>query len=147
MGKKIFSYCILNGELAECSMINNERGFTYPLTLCLLIIFLLFLSSRIEVLLSERKIAHETNSIMLEEYYFLSSVKKVEATYQKTGTLPAKGTITFEKGTIDYQTETPIGYIQKVNFTLHLNTDGITNYGRGYFDSRTKRLSKWLELN
>ncbi|MCM3114814.1 ComGG family competence protein [Neobacillus sp. MER 74] len=127
-------------------MKNNESGFTYPLTLCLLIIFLLFLSSRIEVFLSERKIAHETNTIMLEEYYFLSSVKKIESIYQKTGILPAKGTLPYVKGNIDYQTETPIGYIQKVNFTLHLNTDGITVNGRGYFDTRTKRLSKWLEL-
>ncbi|MBV7507466.1 hypothetical protein KW850_19685 [Bacillus sp. sid0103] len=127
-------------------MKNNERGFTYPLTLCLLIIFLLFLSERIEVLLSERKIAHETNTIQLEEYYFLSSVKKVEGMYQKSGTLPVKGTITFVMGTMDFQTEAPIGYVQKVNFTFHFPKDNVTANGRGYFDTRTKRLTKWLEL-
>lgn len=127
-------------------MKNNEKGFTYPLTLCLLIIFLLFLSGRIEVLLSERKMAHETDIILLEEYYFLSSVKKIEGIFQTSGTLPAKGTIKFVKGTMDYQAETPSGYVQKVNFTFHLNSDDVTSNGRGYFDTRTKRLTKWLEL-
>ncbi|MEH7484365.1 competence type IV pilus minor pilin ComGG [Neobacillus drentensis] len=127
-------------------MKNNEKGFTYPLTLCLIIIFLLFFSVRIEQLLSERKMAHETAIILQEEYYFLSSVKKVEVIFQKSGILPVKGTISFVNGTMDYQVETPTGYVQKVNFTLHLLAVDKTFIGRGYFDTRTKRLSKWVEL-
>jgi hypothetical protein len=127
-------------------MRNNERGFTYPLTLCLLIIFLVFFSMHIEKLLSERKIAHETAVILHEEYYFLSSVRKIEITFQTDGTFPAKGTFKFVNGYMDYQAEPPAGYIQKVNFTLHLNPGGETATGRGFFDTRTKRLSKWIEL-
>ncbi|MEH7074027.1 competence type IV pilus minor pilin ComGG [Neobacillus drentensis] len=127
-------------------MKNNEKGFTYPLTLCLLILFLLFFSGRVEQLLSGRKMAQETKIIQLEEYYFLSSVKKVEVIFQKSGTLPIKGTFKFGKGTMDYQSETPIGYSQKVNFTLQLNIGKVTANGRGYFDTRTKRLTKWLEF-
>jgi hypothetical protein len=127
-------------------MKNNENGFTYPLTLCLIIIFLLFFSARIEQLLSERKMAHETAIILQEEYYFLSSVKKVEVIFQKSGILPVKGTISFVNGTMEYQAETPTGYVQKVNFTLHLHFVDKTVIGRGYFDTRTKRLSKWVEL-
>ncbi|WP_180247414.1 competence type IV pilus minor pilin ComGG [Bacillus sp. AFS031507] len=127
-------------------MKNNEKGFTYPLTLCLIIIFLLFFSVRIEQLLSERKMAHETAIILQEEYYFLSSVKKVEVIFQKSGILPVKGTISFVNGTMDYKAETPNGYVQKVNFTLHLLAVDKTFIGRGYFDTRTKRLSNWVEL-
>ncbi|MFL6556852.1 MAG: competence type IV pilus minor pilin ComGG [Bacillus sp. (in: firmicutes)] len=127
-------------------MINNEKGFTYPLTLCLLILFLLFFSMRSEVLLSARKIVHETNTILLGEYYSLSSVKKVEVMFQKNGTLPVKGTIKFIKGTMDYSTDAPTGYLQKVNFTLHLNTGELPYNAWGYFDTRSKRLTKWLEL-
>ncbi|MEH7501437.1 competence type IV pilus minor pilin ComGG [Neobacillus drentensis] len=127
-------------------MKNNEKGFTYPLTLCLLIIFLSFFSVRIEQLVSERKMAHETATILQEEYYFLSSVKKVEGMFQEKGTIPAKGTFSYVKGTMDYQAETPTGYVQKVNFTLHLHTGDETAIGRGFFDTRTKRLSKWIEL-
>jgi hypothetical protein len=126
-------------------MKNNEKGFTYPLTLCLLIIFLSFFSLRIEHLLSERRMAHETETILQEEYYYLSSVKKIEAIFQKNGTLPSKGTFSYVKGTMDYQAEPPTGYVQKVNFTLHLAGDK-TAIGRGFFDTRTKRLSNWAEL-
>jgi hypothetical protein len=124
-------------------MKNNEKGFTYPLTLCLIILFLLFFSVRIEQLLSERKMAHETAIILQEEYYFLSSIKKVEVIFQKSGILPVKGTISFVNGTMEYQAETPTGYVQKVNFTLHLAGDK-TAIGRGYFDTRTKKLTKWV---
>lgn len=127
-------------------MKNNEKGFTYPLTLCLLIIFLLFFTVRIEQLLSARKMAHETATILQEEYYFLSSIKKAERIFQKNGTIPSKGTFIFVRGTMDFQAESPIGYIQKVNFTLHLIPGNETASGRGFFDTRTKRLSKWIEL-
>jgi competence protein ComGG len=124
-------------------MKNNENGFTYPLTLCLLIIFLSFFSVRTEQFLSESKMAHEKNKILQEEYYFLSSVKKLEGIFQKSGTLPSKGTISFVKSTMDYQSETPTGYVQKVNFTLHLPGD-TTAIGKGFFDTRTKKLTKWV---
>jgi competence protein ComGG len=126
-------------------MKNNEKGFTYPLTLCLLILVLLFFSMHIEQLLSERKMAHETATILQEEYYFLSSVKKIEVLFQSLGTIPAKGTITYVNGNMDYQAETQTGYIQKVNFILRLNS-GEEIIGRGFFDTRTKKLSKWVEL-
>lgn len=127
-------------------MRNNEKGFTYPLTLCLVILFLSFFSLRIEQLLSVRKMAHETDIILQEEYYFLSSAKKVEVNFQKSGTLPSKGAFTFVKGTMNYQADPPTGYIQKVNFTLLLNAGDKAFIGRGFFDTRTKRLTKWIEL-
>lgn len=127
-------------------MKNNEEGFTYPLTLCLLIIFLVFFSMQIEKLLSERRIAHETAVILQQEYYFFSSVKKFERAFQTDGNFPVKGTFWFIHGYMDYQAEPPVGYIQKVNFTLRLNPRGVTAIGRGFFDTRTKRLSKWVEL-
>src|SRR4051794_11253876 len=133
MGKEICSYSLPISQLAAGPMKNNEKGFTYPLTLCLLIIFLLFFSGRIEQFVSARKMALETNTILLEEYYILSSVKKVEGIFQQSGTIAVKGTITFAKGTMDYQAETPIGYTQKVNFTLRLFTGDVTVNGKGYF--------------
>lgn len=126
-------------------MINNENGFTYPLTLCLLILFLLFFSMHVEKLLSQRKLVHETAIILQEEYYFLSSVKKIENQFQTGGTIPSIGTIFYLKGNMDYQAEIPSGYMQKVNFTLKLNS-GETVIGRGFFDTRTKKLVKWAEL-
>ncbi|WHY76114.1 competence type IV pilus minor pilin ComGG [Neobacillus sp. WH10] len=126
-------------------MKNTEQGFTYPLVLCILILFLLFFSMHIEQLLTERKMAHETAAIFQQEYYFLSSVKKVEWLFQTEGNIPDKGTIVYRNGTMDYQTEPISGYVQKVNFTLSLNSgEAIT--GRGFFDTGSKKMVKWVEL-
>lgn len=125
-------------------MRNTEKGFTYPLTLCVLILFLLFFSFHVEQLLTERKMAHETATILQEDYYFLSTVKKIEKMYQSTG-IQTKGTFKYSNGIMDYQAETPIGTSQKVNFTLRLNT-GETIIGSGYFDTKLKRMIKWVEM-
>ncbi|MGG3561009.1 hypothetical protein ABES03_05265 [Neobacillus rhizosphaerae] len=88
-------------------MKNKEKGFTYPLTLCLLLFFLLFLAMHVDQLLIERKLAHETADIQQEEYYFLSSIKKVEVLYQTVETLPVRGGWTYSNGTMEYQAEAP----------------------------------------
>ncbi len=127
-------------------MKNNEQGFTYPLTLAVLILFLLLFSFRIEQLLTERKFAHETNKILQEEYYFHSSVKKVEEIMQSDGVIPSIGTFTYVNGSMTFQADIPFGTIQKINFTLRMDT-GETAVGRGFFDTASKKMIKWAEMN
>ncbi|WP_066064273.1 competence type IV pilus minor pilin ComGG [Neobacillus soli] len=126
-------------------MKNNQQGFTYPLTLCLIILFLLFFSFRVEQLLTDRKMAHEKETILKEDYYILSSVKKTEGIFQTGGTIPAKGKFTFVFGSMDFQAEAPAGSVKKVNFTLNLKS-GETIIGRGFFDTKSKKLIKWAEM-
>ncbi|WP_217269840.1 competence type IV pilus minor pilin ComGG [Neobacillus endophyticus] len=94
--------------------------------------------------MTERKQVHETSIILQQEYYLLSSVKKLEMIYQTSGRLPGIGSINFQKGKMDFQTDPPVGFLEKVAFTLHLDT-GETVVGKGYFDSRTKRIVKWSD--
>lgn len=125
-------------------MKKNQAGFTYPLTLCVLLVFFLFLSIRVEQLLAERKVANQTAILLLEEYYFLSSIKKVENMLTSTGTIQTKGSFKYINGAMDYQAEAPISSVQKVNFTLRFSS-GITVIGIGYFDIKLKRIIKWAE--
>ncbi|MEH7115799.1 competence type IV pilus minor pilin ComGG [Neobacillus vireti] len=125
-------------------MKKNEHGFTYPLTLCILLLFLIFFSMHIEQLLSEEKMQVETKAILKQEYYFLSSVKKVELLYQSKGIMPAKGTFVYVNGTMNYRAEPASAYVQIVDFTLVLNSvDPVVGYG--YFDTRSKSLIRWVE--
>ncbi|WP_419956139.1 competence type IV pilus minor pilin ComGG [Neobacillus niacini] len=126
-------------------MKNNEQGFTYPLTLAMLLLFLSLFSFRVDQLLTERKLAHETNLILQEEYYFHSSVKKVEEIMQLGGVIPSKGTFTYLNGSMGFQADIPIGTIQKINFTLKMHT-GETVVGRGFFDITSKKMIKWTEI-
>jgi ComG operon protein 7 len=127
------------------NMRKNERGFTYPLTLVVLILFLTIFSFRVEQLLTERKLAYETAIILQEEYYFHSSVRRVEKLMQTGGVIPTGGSFSFLKGSMSFQAESPIGMIQKVNFTLRMNS-GETVSGRGFFDNTSKKLVRWTEL-
>lgn len=122
----------------------NEKGFTYPLVLCLLIVFLMFFSLHVERILTERKIAHESAVILQEGFYFLTTAKKVENIFQSEGKIPVRGTFQFQKGKADFKADTPLGNIQKVQFTLHL-ISGETLIGWGYFNTSSKRLVKWLD--
>jgi len=126
-------------------MRNQEKGFTYPLTLCLLIVFILFFSMQVDRLVSERKIAYESQAILQEEYYFLSSVKKIEAMLLTAGSIPSTGAFQYKNGRIQFTTEPVSGTIQKVNFTLSLHS-GHRIIGQGTFDTRTKKLTNWFEL-
>jgi ComG operon protein 7 len=132
--------------MGSARMSNNEQGFTYPLTLAVLILFLLLFSFRVEQLLTERKLAHETSLILQEEYYFHSSVKKVEEIMQSGSVISPKGTFTYLNGSMAFQADIPIGSIQKINFTLRMDT-GETLVGRGFFDTASKKMIKWVEMN
>lgn len=127
-------------------MIRNQTGFTYPLTLAVLMSFLLFFSVQAEQLLTEKKMYHETKIILQEEYYMLSSVKKIENKLQTGEPIASKGTFPFLKGNVNYQADVPIGSSQKITFTLQLST-GETAIGFGYFDKNLKKLTKWIEKN
>ncbi|MEH7178730.1 competence type IV pilus minor pilin ComGG [Neobacillus vireti] len=127
-------------------MRKNEKGFTYPLTLVVLILFLSFFSFRVDQLLIERMLFRETAAILQEEYYFHSSFKKIEKLMQSGGAVPAKGSFPYAKGRMEFQADSPIGTVQKINFTLKLHTGEIVG-GRGFFDITLKRMIKWTEIN
>lgn len=127
-------------------MRKNEQGFTYPLTLCMLLVFLVFFSIRVDLLLGERQLSGQTEIILQEEYYFFSAVKKLENTLKLKGIISTKGTIKYVNGDMDYQTAAQTGAVQTIDFTLRLNS-GITVIGRGYFDTKLKKMTKWVEKN
>jgi hypothetical protein len=126
-------------------MRKGEKGFTYPFTLMMLLLFLLFFTMRIELLTAEKRMAHENLIIMQEEYYYHSTVRKIEKLYQSGTPVPAKSTFVFSKATMDCQSENPVGTVQRMNFTLTMNT-GEKCIARGFFDLTTKKLTKWVEL-
>jgi hypothetical protein len=122
-------------------MRSREQGFTYPLTLVVLILFLSIFSFRVEQLLSERKMSYETNVILQEEYYFHSSFKKIEKILQSGGVISGRGSFSYQKGTMGYQADIPIGSVQKIHFTLKMYT-GETVAVRCYFDIAAKKMIK-----
>jgi hypothetical protein len=127
-------------------MVTNEKGFTLPLTLSILIAFILFLSLQVEQLLTDRKMFQETKSIFQQEYYMLSSIKKIEKKLSSGELLPSKGKMAYLDGNMDYQIDLPSGNTQKITLTLVLNSGG-SAWGYGYYDKNAKKIIKWVEKN
>lgn len=76
----------------------------------------------------------------------LATVKKIEKQLQSGESMQTAGKYTYLYGTMDYQIDPPSGNLQKITFTLHLNT-GETGQGFGYYDQNLKKMSKWVEKN
>ncbi len=125
-------------------MIHNQKGFAYPLTLSLLIIFFIFFSIRVEQHLTERKFTYNTKISHMQEYYMLTTSKKVEKILQTGDGTTTSGSFAFRDGTINYQIDPPSGSIQKFTLTLQLKS-GETVYGYGFYDTVSKKLTKWVE--
>jgi len=125
-------------------MKNNEKGFTYPLTLCLLIIFLLFVTSRMELLVRERQISNETKTFLKKEYYLLAAVKKSERILQSGESFQNSGIYQFQTGKVSWIQETQTGGGFKITFNLLMDS-GETSVGVATYDYVAKKMIKWVE--
>jgi len=89
--------------------------------------------------------AHESKTILNEEFYFLSSVRKIENQLRNGEPINNSGILSFKEGKVDYIKE-DLGVSLKITFTITLNT-GEKAVGFGYYDKNLKKLIKWVEKN
>lgn len=125
-------------------MLRDEQGFTFPLSLCLLLLFSTFLIIHTELYLNEKRIYHETETILKQEYCFLSAVRRLEEQMEINGTI-GTGIYFLQDGTISYQEE-DMGNTTKINLTLSLQS-GEQGIAFLYFDKSSKKLIRWVEKN
>ncbi|WP_158587506.1 competence type IV pilus minor pilin ComGG [Neobacillus notoginsengisoli] len=123
----------------------NDRGFTYPLTLAFLLAISVFLAMASELLLIEEKMSKESEAILLEEYYLLSSLKKTESALQKDASL-SKGSFSYERGTVRYTIASDAPGLLKVTLIVTIG-NAHTVEGYGYYDTAMKKMIKWMEKN
>ncbi|AGK54879.1 competence type IV pilus minor pilin ComGG [Bacillus sp. 1NLA3E] len=126
-------------------MFINQKGFTYPLSLCMLLLFSTFVLLHTQLYLNEKKLAHETETILNQEYYLLSSVRKIESQLRNGEPINNSGVLSFREGKVDYIKE-DLGVSLKITFTMTLNT-GEKSIGFGYYDKNLKKMIKWVEKN
>lgn len=100
------------------------------------------------MLLTERKFIYNTRITYMQEYYMLTTEKKIEKLLKSGGSnaLPVNGTFSYREGLMEYSTAPPVGSTQKIEFTLHLNSGEVTKC-YGYFDIYDNTVLKWIEKN
>ncbi|EIJ78845.1 hypothetical protein PB1_14844 [Bacillus methanolicus PB1] len=127
-------------------MIKNEHGFTFPLSYSLFLVLSVFLLIHAEQYLSEKKLLQETESILKQEYYMMSSVKKMEAMLQENPYLQSGGIFQYTNGKVYYKVNHVTNSIIQAAFELKLDS-GEEFHGFCFYDKDLMKMIKWVEKN
>lgn len=112
-------------------------------------IFLLLMSFFLLILtenyLAGKRFAKETETIRLQEYYMLCSVKQAEAML-RVGKLPEAGILNYRLGDVAFQKQAVSGSVEEVTFNLKLDS-GEKALGIGQYDKESGAMLRWREKN
>jgi hypothetical protein len=126
-------------------MLRNEKGFTYPLTLCLLILFSMVLVIHIDQYVIEKRMFMETETILKQDYYLLSTVRKIESTLAAiNGETVNAGSFDFYDGHADFQIKKITDTIWEINIQLMTGKKTVIT-GIAYYDSGSQKVIQWIE--
>ncbi|CAM3804961.1 competence type IV pilus minor pilin ComGG [Mesobacillus zeae] len=121
----------------------KESGFTYPISICLLMFFCTFLLIHTQLFRTETLLSAETERIYIQEYYLLSSVRKAEQLLSQ-GKLPVMGEFLYREGSVEYKVQAVSAATDSVSFTLKMNA-GEETQAVSHYDKTKKMMVKWYE--
>jgi ComG operon protein 7 len=127
-------------------MIRNEKGFSYPLTFCVILLAFVVLSIQLELYISEKKMINESVTMLKQEYYFLSSMKWTEEQFLEDDIEGLSGIYSFTDGEVTYHTVKVTDSLYRVTFILKMR-DLPEVTGTGYYDKDLQKMIKWNEKN
>src|SRR4051812_28888182 len=129
--------------MRKASMLSNEKGFIYPLTLCLMILFSTVLAISIEHYLNEKRMLTETMTIVKQDYYLLKTVQTLESSLAANESISTTGSFEFDDGHADYSISELTSSLWEI--TIHLKTGSATEIsGFAYYDKDLQRMIKWI---
>ncbi|PLR99922.1 competence type IV pilus minor pilin ComGG [Bacillus sp. T33-2] len=125
----------------------NEKGFTYPVSICLLMFFSFTLVINLQQYVTEKRFNKETETILKQEYYMMGAVRQVERLL-KDGTLQGSsgGTIQYRTGEVIYEIKPLTASTDQITFRLKLDTNE-ESIGFANYDKEMKKMTKWVERN
>ncbi|GLB58175.1 competence type IV pilus minor pilin ComGG [Cytobacillus sp. NCCP-133] len=127
-------------------MCRNENGFVYPLTFIIILAVLFLLTIQLEQYLSEKRLFGEAETILKQEYYLLSSVKKTENVLNKQKEYDISGSYYYKHGHVSYSTSPLATTLYQITFKAKIGSNSvITAYA--YYDTDLKKVIKWIEKN
>ncbi|WP_413361256.1 competence type IV pilus minor pilin ComGG [Robertmurraya sp. 2P01SA] len=124
----------------------NDRGFTFPITLCVLLLFSGFLALNFHQYSIEKSLQFELAEFERNQFMFMQSFKKVENQLSNTEEVEKTGIFYFENGTVTYQINELDSTQLQILFRLVTST-GAELEGFGYYDQNLEKMVKWLERN
>ncbi|WNS74213.1 competence type IV pilus minor pilin ComGG [Bacillus sp. DTU_2020_1000418_1_SI_GHA_SEK_038] len=127
-------------------MLQNEKGFTYPLTFTIILLVALLLTMHIEFYLTEIRFLQESQTLLKQEYYLISSLKRIEDILLTEDEDQYTGVFSFSDGEVHYETAKITDTLLMSTFNLRIGTN-IEMLAYGYFDKEEGKMIKWIEKN
>lgn len=127
----------------------NERGFIYPVTLCLLLLFSTFLSIQFHQYISDKRFLKEIETFERNQFYFLQSIKRIEKnlneiTEETEEIQRFQGKFLYDNGVVTYTIEESGTNFVKVILRVR-DESGSEVDGFGYYDKEFKQMVQWEE--
>lgn len=128
-------------------MFHNQNGFTYPVTLCMIILLGSILVVSTDQFLNEKRILKETETILKQDYYLLSTMDRLQFDLSTNEHGATEGTFEFKDGQARYQIVNITEDLLEIMITIKVG-DGDTIFnGSAIYDLNLKRMIKWEEVN
>ena len=128
-------------------MLRNQKGFTYPVTLCLLILLSTVLTIQIEQYITEKRMLNQTETILKQDYYFLSTIESLQSQIAISDPMPTTGFLDFNDGQVSY---TIIELSEKeieIKLILTMKRGNGEVEGSAFYDKSLGEIVKWNEMN
>jgi competence protein ComGG len=128
-------------------MLRNQKGFTYPVTLCLLILLSTTLTIQIEQYITEKRMLNETETILKQDYYFLSTIELLQSQLALSDPIITKGSLDYSDGQISYTIVELSERELEIKLTLTMNRGNGVIEGSAFYDKDLGKIVKWNEVN
>ncbi|MDZ5471022.1 competence type IV pilus minor pilin ComGG (plasmid) [Bacillus sp. 31A1R] len=121
----------------------NERGFMYPINLCVLLIFTVFLTIQLNQYVTDKHLLKEVTINERKHYYFLCSMRGLEERMSEEE-FELTGLFQYEGGAVQYYIESYSEEMYKITYYLDLGLDKKV-VSVSYYDKTLKKMVKWAE--
>ena len=128
-------------------MLRNQKGFTYPLTLCLLILLSTTLTIQIEQYITEKRMLNETETILKQDYYFLSTIESLQSQIAISDPMPTTGFLDFNDGQVSYTIVELSEKELEIKLILTMKRGNGEVEGSAFYDKSLGKIVKWNEMN
>ncbi|RBP89415.1 competence protein ComGG [Cytobacillus firmus] len=127
-------------------MYRNQDGFSYPLTLTIILAALFLLTIQLDHFISEKRIVNQAETVMMQEYYLLCSLKKTEKMLSENIDPDESGIFSFKNGSVSYEVSPVATSLIQITFKTKIGSDKEI-FGYAYYDTDLQKMIKWIEKN
>ena len=128
-------------------MLRNQKGFTYPVTLCLLILLSTVLTIQIEQYITEKRMLNQTGTILKQDYYFLSTIELLQSQIAISDSMPTTGFLDFNDGQISYTIVELSERELEIKLVLTMKRGNGEVEGSAFYDKNLGKIVAWNEMN